>query len=465
LKENLKNMRLSKKMFLYFSALALILIILFFTTSKYIFNASFENYKLNTVENENKEYINLVEEIYKENNGIISNEDLRLIKSTIKDRVELKFLDNQDRLIWEINMKMPGGNMGMGKGREQEDNITYNTYKITNDSKNYGTLKIGRLGRYNLSEEDINFQDGLNNGILFISLAAVLITIIISTVFSRQISKPILKIKESAQRIRDKKQNWEIKEKTKTYELDELLKTINSLGKTLEAQENLRIRLTSDVSHELRTPLNVMQNQIEAMQDGIIQVNYEKLEEVRKEVLRLSNLAKDLENLTDISNYDLQLNLTETDISEFIKGELINFKNSFNEDSVEVDFINKSYSKIILKIDKNKFKQVLLNLFSNAAKYSKDSVYIKVVLEEFENVIIIKVIDKGIGISEKSKDFIFERFYREEKSRNRGTGGAGLGLSIAKGIVEAHNGTIYLNTKNKKETEFIIELPKIARLK
>jgi len=458
-------MRLSKKMFLYFSALALILIILFFTTSKYIFNASFENYKLNTVENENKEYINLVEEIYKENNGIISNEDLRLIKSTIKDRVELKFLDNQDRLIWEINMKMPGGNMGMGKGREQEDNITYNTYQITNDSKNYGTLKIGRLGRYNLSEEDINFQDGLNNGILFISLAAVLITIIISTVFSRQISKPILKIKESAQRIRDKKQNWEIKEKTKTYELDELLKTINSLGKTLEAQENLRIRLTSDVSHELRTPLNVMQNQIEAMQDGIIQVNYEKLEEVRKEVLRLSNLAKDLENLTDISNYDLQLNLTETDISEFIKGELINFKNSFNEDSVEVDFINKSYSKIILKIDKNKFKQVLLNLFSNAAKYSKDSVYIKVVLEEFENVIIIKVIDKGIGISEKSKDFIFERFYREEKSRNRGTGGAGLGLSIAKGIVEAHNGTIYLNTKNKKETEFIIELPKIARLK
>ena len=122
-------MRLSKKMFLYFSALALILIILFFTTSKYIFNASFENYKLNTVENENKEYINLVEEIYKENNGIISNEDLRLIKSTIKDRVELKFLDNQDRLIWEINMKMPGGNMGMGKGREQEDNITYNTIK------------------------------------------------------------------------------------------------------------------------------------------------------------------------------------------------------------------------------------------------------------------------------------------------------------------------------------------------
>ena len=104
-------------------------------------------------------------------------------------------------------------------------------------------------------------------------------------------------------------------------------------------------------------------------------------------------------------------------------------------------------------------------MFSNAEKYSKDSLYIKVILEEIKNKVIIKVIDKGIGITEVSKDFIFERFYREEKSRNRGTGGAGLGLSIVKGIVEAHNGTIYLNTKNKKETEFVIELLKDVKLK
>ncbi len=458
-------MKLSKKMFIYFSALALILILLFFTTSKYIFNASFENYKINTVDSEDREYINLIEEIYQENNGIIRNEDIRLIQSSIKDRVELKFLDNQGNLTWELTMKMPGGNMGMGQGRGQADNITYNNYEISVDGENYGTLQIGRLGRYNLSEEDINFQDDLNNGILMITLIAVLITILISILFSKQISKPILKIKESAEKIRDKKQDWELKEKTNTYELDELLKTINSLGKTLEAQENLRIRLTSDVSHELRTPLNIMQNQIEAMQDGIIEINEEKLEEVRQEVLRLSNLAKDLENLTDISNYNLELNLTETDISEFVKGELISFRDSYNKEDITVDFLDKSESKIILRIDKNKFKQVLLNLFSNAEKYSKDKVYIRVVVEDVKNNIIIKVIDRGIGISELSKDFIFERFYREEKSRNRETGGAGLGLSIVKGIVEAHNGKIYLNNNNKKETEFIIKLPKTKRLK
>jgi len=349
----------------------------------------------------------------------------------------------------------------MGQGRGQADNISYNTYEITNDGKNYGTLKIGRLGRYNLSEEDINFQDDLNNGILIITLISALITILISILFSNQISKPILKIKESAQKIRDKKQNWEIKEKTNTYELDELLKTINSLGKTLEAQENLRVRLTSDVSHELRTPLNVMQNQIEAMQDGIIEKNEEKLEEVRQEVLRLSNLAKDLENLTDISNYNLKLNLTKTDIVEFVKGELRNFKDSYNRERIKVDFLDKSNSKTILNIDKNKFKQVLINLFSNAEKYSKDKIYIKVEIEDIKDNVIIKVLDKGIGISESSKDFIFERFYREEKSRNRETGGAGLGLSIVKGIVEAHNGKIYLNTDNKEETEFVIQMPKL----
>jgi len=448
-------------MFIYFSSLSLILILLFFTTSKYIFNSSFENYKLNTVENEDREYIELVEEIYQNNDGTIKNEDLRLIQSSINDRVELKFVDKQGTVTWELLIKMPGGNMGMGQGRGQADNISYNTYEITNDGKNYGTLKIGRLGRYNLSEEDINFQDDLNNGILIITLISALITILISILFSNQISKPILKIKESAQKIRDKKQNWEIKEKTNTYELDELLKTINSLGKTLEAQENLRVRLTSDVSHELRTPLNVMQNQIEAMQDGIIEKNEEKLEEVRQEVLRLSNLAKDLENLTDISNYNLKLNLTKTDIVEFVKGELRNFKDSYNRERIKVDFLDKSNSKTILNIDKNKFKQVLINLFSNAEKYSKDKIYIKVEIEDIKDNVIIKVLDKGIGISESSKDFIFERFYREEKSRNRETGGAGLGLSIVKGIVEAHNGKIYLNTDNKEETEFVIQMPKL----
>ncbi len=454
-------MKLNKKMFIYFSSLSLILILLFFTTSKYIFNSSFENYKLNTVENEDREYIELVEEIYQNNDGTIKNEDLRLIQSSINDRVELKFVDKQGTVTWELLIKMPGGNMGMGQGRGQADNISYNTYEITNDGKNYGTLKIGRLGRYNLSEEDINFQDDLNNGILIITLISALITILISILFSNQISKPILKIKESAQKIRDKKQNWEIKEKTNTYELDELLKTINSLGKTLEAQENLRVRLTSDVSHELRTPLNVMQNQIEAMQDGIIEKNEEKLEEVRQEVLRLSNLAKDLENLTDISNYNLKLNLTKTDIVEFVKGELRNFKDSYNRERIKVDFLDKSNSKTILNIDKNKFKQVLINLFSNAEKYSKDKIYIKVEIEDIKDNVIIKVLDKGIGISESSKDFIFERFYREEKSRNRETGGAGLGLSIVKGIVEAHNGKIYLNTDNKEETEFVIQMPKL----
>jgi len=461
LKENFKKMKLSKKMFIYFSALALTLILLFFTTSIYIFNTSFDSYKLNTVENEDREYIELVEEIYQNNDGTIKNEDLRLIQSSINDRVELKFVDNQGTVTWELLIKMPGGNMGMGQGRGQADNISYNTYEITNDGKNYGTLKIGRLGRYNLSEEDINFQDDLNNGILIITLISALITILISILFSNQISKPILKIKESAQKIRDKKQNWEIKEKTNTYELDELLKTINSLGKTLEAQENLRVRLTSDVSHELRTPLNVMQNQIEAMQDGIIEKNEEKLEEVRQEVLRLSNLAKDLENLTDISNYNLKLNLTKTDIVEFVKGELRNFKDSYNRERIKVDFLDKSNSKTILNIDKNKFKQVLINLFSNAEKYSKDKIYIKVEIEDIKDNVIIKVLDKGIGISESSKDFIFERFYREEKSRNRETGGAGLGLSIVKGIVEAHNGKIYLNTDNKEETEFVIQMPKL----
>jgi signal transduction histidine kinase len=452
-------MKIGKKIFIYFSLLALILIILFFTISRYVFNQSFERYKIKSVENEDKEYINLVEDIYIQNNGAINNEDVKLIQNSLKDRVELKFTDGDGNLLWEINMRSSGGTMGMGHGRGQSENISYTTYDIRDNGDFYGILNIGRFGRYNLSQEDLDFQESLNNGILIITLISIVITLLISMFFSKELSKPILKIKDSAEKIRDGKGNWEIKEKTNTYELDELLKTVNSLGKTLEAQENLRLRLTSDVSHELRTPLNIMQNQIEAMQDGIIEINEDRLEEVRQEILRLSNLSKDLEKLTDISNYDLKLNLTDTNIGEFIKKELNSFKNSYNKKDIQIEYKNLLNRDVTIPIDRGKFKQVLLNLFSNAEKYSDKNVHIKVVLEKDPKNIIIRVIDRGIGIPESSKDYIFERFYREEMSRNRKTGGAGLGLSIVKGIVEAHNGKIYLNTSNVEETEFTIKLP------
>lgn len=452
-------MKIGKKIFIYFSLLALILIILFFTTSRYVFNQSFEKYKINSVENEDKEYVKLVENIYIENNGAINKEDLKLIQNSLKERVELKFTDGEGNLLWEISMRSSGGTMGMGHGRGQSENISYTTYDIINNGDFYGILNIGRFGRYNLSQEDLDFQESLNDGIVIITLISIFITLLISMFFSKELSKPILRIKDSAEKIRDGKGNWEIKEKTNTYELDELLKTVNSLGKTLEAQENLRLRLTSDVSHELRTPLNIMQNQIEAMQDGIIEIDEDRLEEVRQEILRLSNLSKDLEKLTDISNYDLKLKLTDTNIGEFIQKELNSFKKSYNKKDIQIEYKNLLNREVIIPIDREKFKQVLLNLFSNAEKYSYENVYIKVVLEKSPKSIIIRVIDRGIGIPESSKDYIFERFYREEMSRNRKTGGAGLGLSIVKGIVEAHNGKIYLNTFNIEETEFTIELP------
>src|SRR6056297_799246 len=453
-------MKLSKKMFIYFFSLAAILILLFFTTSRFIFDQAFEKYKINTVESEDKYYIELVEGLLEEKKGNLTNEDLRIIQNSIKERVSIKFNDTSGEVLWELDGRTQGQSMGMGPGRGQNENINFEKYDIETNGNYYGVLEIGRYGRFNLSEEDIDFQQDLNNGILIITLVGLLITILISLILAKQISRPILIIKDAAEKIRDKEKNWWIKKKTHTYELDKLSDTINSLGKTLEAQENLRIRLTSDISHELRTPLNVLQNQIEAMQDGVIETTNDKLEEVRNEVLRLTDLVKDIEKLVDIESYNIELKLEKTNIKELFEKELDNFKNAYNNNNIKVEFIDKINKPIELMIDKNKIKQVFLNLLSNAAKYSLKDVYIRGELEETYETIIIKVIDKGIGIPEDSKDNIFERFYREEKSRNRETGGAGLGLSISKGIIEAHGGKIYLNHQNKKETEFIIELPK-----
>lgn len=233
--------------------------------------------------------------------------------------------------------------------------------------------------------------------------------------------------------------------------------SVNLLAINLQKHDSIRKRIVSDVSHELRTPLAALQINLEALVDGIIQPTQERLSGIYIEVLRVNRLVGDLTQLTKYENKSEKLNLSTFNLSEIIytikfslESKAINREITLLVDSTVQDVIG----------DSDKLSQVLVNLVSNSIKYSEKGGTILLSSYEKEEGIIIRVKDEGIGIPIEDLPYIFERFYRVDQSRDKETGGAGIGLTITKEIIEAHGGNIVIESSPGHGTEVIVTLPK-----
>lgn len=221
--------------------------------------------------------------------------------------------------------------------------------------------------------------------------------------------------------------------------------------------ENMRKRLTSDISHELRTPLTSIQTYLEAMIDGIWEPSEERLISVNEEVIRISHLVNQLKNLAKFDSEESKLDISEVDLKQLVKNIIYNNESYALEKNIN---INSSLEDIRAFIDKEKISQVIINLISNAIRYTNNNGEIFIKLYKVEDFIKISVKDNGIGIPKESVDYIFERFYRVDKSRCRNTGGTGVGLTICKSIIDLHGGNIEVKSELNIGSEFIITIPK-----
>jgi two-component system sensor histidine kinase BaeS len=222
-------------------------------------------------------------------------------------------------------------------------------------------------------------------------------------------------------------------------------------------QELLRKRLTSDVAHELRTPVATLQSHMEAMIDGIWEPDVERLRSCQEEIVRIGKMVGDLEKLARYESENATLEREHFDLSELVKRQLQNFENEFLSKNITADFKG---SEEIVFADRDKISQVVVNLLSNALKYTQPGGRVRVAVKGSEDVAELVVKDNGRGIPEEDLPYIFERFYRADKSRNRMTGGSGIGLTITRTIVEAHGGSIEVHSIIDIGTEFIVTLPK-----
>src|ERR1700712_2744160 len=232
----------------------------------------------------------------------------------------------------------------------------------------------------------------------------------------------------------------EVKEwaKQKKSEIDELKK-----------QEKFRRDFLSNISHEFKTPLFAIQGYIEALQDDDFEDKEMAqlfLAKAAKNVDRLSYLIQDLDEISKLESGEIPINLSRFKINDLIKEVFEAMEIKAKQHNIKLIFKQKYDEAILVNADREKIRQVLVNLVDNSLKYGKEEGSTSVSLFELHDQVLVEVTDDGIGIEEKLLPRLFERFFRTDNSRSRQIGGSGLGLAIVKHIIEAHDQTINLRS-------------------
>lgn len=334
--------------------------------------------------------------------------------------------------------------------------FTNRDFALLQNGTPIGTVNISYFGPYFFNDNDFHFLDSLNTVLISIGISCLLLSFLIGLIMSKRISSPMSKVAEAARKMSDGDYNARIDAKTGTTELGELVGSVNLLAQSLNLQEALRKQLTADVAHELRTPITSVQTHLEAMIEGIWEVTPERLVGCHEEITRIGTLVKDLEGLAKVESEKIKLDKSPVMISHI-------FDKAIN--NLAIDIENKNLSVNLdgyapeLMADEDRLYQVAVNLLSNAIKYTPQGGHIQIAFSQEENHAAFTIADNGIGIPENELPFIFERFYRADKSRNRKTGGSGIGLAVVKAIVEAHNGSVEVQSSLGNGSCFRVMLP------
>ena len=233
----------------------------------------------------------------------------------------------------------------------------------------------------------------------------------------------------------------------------------------LKDQENYRREFLGNISHELKTPLFTIQGYILTLVDGGAlkdkKVREKYLRRAAKGVDRIISIVKDLDLITQFESGIKTVDRSEFNIFDLVDNvfDLLEFESEKNNISLKLE--NKNNSLIYVNADQERILQVLTNLIVNSIKYGSDNGYTKVIVEDFnKEKVIVRIIDNGEGIEKEHIPRLFERFYRIDKNRSRKKGGSGLGLSIVKHIIEAHNEQIFVKSEIGEGTEFSFTLSK-----
>lgn len=312
------------------------------------------------------------------------------------------------------------------------------------------------------------FLRQLNASTWLSSLTAAFLALLLGSVLFRQIIAPVRAVTRGAQRIAAGDLNQRIDVKSND-EIGQLAQSYNQMADALAHDRQLRQNMVADIAHELRTPLSVIQGNLEAMLDGVLPASPEEIASLRDETALLARLVSDLRLLSLAEAGQLKLEKVETDPGELAQRVIASLRPQAESIQVELSSgIDDNLPKLALDADRT--SQVLHNLLGNALRHTpsggKVTLRVSVEGQAGGRQVKVEVTDTGSGIASEDLPYVFDRFYRADKSRNRTSGGSGIGLAIVKQLVEAHGGQVWAESPVFRNpdgggigTRFLVLLP------
>jgi histidine kinase len=281
---------------------------------------------------------------------------------------------------------------------------------------------------------------------LLVAAASALVSAIAMSVFvSRRVVTPIRRMMAASRHIADGSYHERVQVVSRD-ELGQLARSFNQMAAGLEQTETMRRELVANVAHELRTPLTTIKGYMEGLLDGVLPPETATFQQIYREADRLQRLVSDLQELSRVEAGAFELHCQPLSIPKLIRQITTRLRPQFEEKSVALELILPDNLPPV-QADEDRINQVLLNLLGNALQYTPSGGRVTVFAAAQAGTVQVSVRDTGLGIPVEHLPHLFSRFYRVDKSRSRVGGGSGIGLTIAKHLVEAHSGCIWAESE------------------
>ena len=454
-----------KKLFISTLIISLITLTLSMLAVNLVFHEQFSDYLTKTNEATLEELPSRLSDLY-QSKGAWDLASLDELSHSLPYGTIVTLTDPNGKLIATLDHAMKGmmtgqGGMGMGMSMSSSSIMRWNT-KILPVTGAHGTIATASV-RYPetapiLDPKDVSFLSSVFRSLLFAGGLALLFGIILSYFTSRHLVAPLKRLTRAADRIGQGHLDERVATQAKD-EVGQLATAFNAMVDNLNRQETLRKQFTADIAHELRTPLTSIKSYIEAFQDNVLPANQENLSSIHEEIDRLVDLSSDLKDLTVAEMGALKLSLEPVDLKHLLDKVIHSLQPLIQEKELALSW-NVPQKPVTTSGDRRLLTRLFYNLVHNAYRYSNVGGQITVELTQTPDFAEIRIKNTGIGIPKDDLPFIFEHFYRADKSRTRETGGTGIGLALVHQITTLHQGTISVQSNVGLKTEFIVRLPK-----
>ncbi len=345
-----------------------------------------------------------------------------------------------------------------GRPRPPSD---YRLRPIEREGKEVGTLSFtpGRPFFTDAALEPIESQlsSRVNRSLLWTGLAAGAAGIAVVGLLSRRVLAPVSGLSSAARRLGRGDLSQRVDASARD-EIGELGRTFNIMAEDLQQAESQRRNLMADVAHELRTPLSNIQGYVEALRDGLVKSDVETIDTLHQQVLHLTHLVEDLRLLALAEAGSLRLNRKPDQLADVLRAVSTAFRPRAEAKGVTIT-LDLADNYPVVSMDRSRVQQVVQNLVENAILHTPEGGAISIAAAVVGDALRVTMADTGGGIPADDLEHVFDRFYRVDPARARATGGAGLGLTIAKQLIEAHEGRMWAESTFGEGSRFIFELP------